>query len=104
MYSTDNSTFTEYTAPIENIADGATLYVYIYYTGTSYKSATMETTVIELVPGDLNGDRLVDSADLALVRQAIIGAATVDGADVNGDGVVDICDLVYVRNIINSLA
>ena len=103
-YSTDNSTFTEYTAPIENIAEGATLYVYIYYTGTSYKSATMETTVIELVPGDLNGDRLVDSADLALLRQAIIGAATVDGADVNGDGVVDICDLVYVRNIINSLA
>ena len=97
-YSTDNSTFTDYTAPIANIEAGATLYVYVYYTGTSYKSDTAEITVVEPVLGDINGDKVVDAADLSLVRQAIIGAATVDGADLNGDGDVDILDLVIVAN------
>ena len=97
-YSTDNSTFTEYTAPIANIEAGATLYVYVYYTGTSYKSATAEITVVEPVLGDINGDKVVDAADLSLVRQAILGAATVDGADLNGDGDADILDLVIVAN------
>ena len=101
-YSTDNATFTDYTAPLENIAKGATLYVYVYYTGTSHKTDTAEVVVIEPVLGDLNGDKVVDSADLALIRQHIIGTATVNGADLNGDDVVDICDLVFASALVNA--
>lgn len=99
-YSVDNATFTDYTAPIENISADTTLYVSIYYTGTSYRSTPVELTVPEKVVGDLNGDNIVDGADLAIVRQHIIGAATAENADVNGDGDVDICDLVAISNLI----
>ncbi|MBP3391074.1 MAG: metallophosphoesterase [Clostridia bacterium] len=97
-YSTDNSTYTEYTAPLENISADTTLYVAIYYTGTSYHSTPASLTVPEKVLGDVNGDKVVDTNDLAIIRQCIIGTASNSAADINGDGIIDICDLVMAVN------
>lgn len=99
-YSTDNSTYTEYTAPLENISADTTLYVAIYYTGTSYHSTPASLTVPEKILGDVNGDKVVDANDLAIIRQCIIGTASNSAADINGDGNIDICDLVMaVKNL-----
>ena len=89
-------------------ANDATLYVKLGLSvtykevATIYYSTPVQVTVIELIPGDLNGDRVVDAADQALVRQAILGNATIEGADLNGDSVVDICDLVYISLLMNA--
>ena len=49
-----------------------------------------------LLPGDINGDGIVNILDLTLVAQ---GFGTGDlTADVNGDGVVNVFDLVFVAN------
>ena len=52
------------------------------------------------LPGDLNGDDLVDAADLDLVRahwgQAVTPGDTFSG-DANGDGAVNSADLDLVR-------
>ena len=49
-----------------------------------------------LLPGDVNGDGIVNILDLTLVAQ---GFGTGDlTADVNGDGVVNVFDLVFVAN------
>jgi len=97
-YSTDNSTYTEYTVPLENISADTTLYVAIYYTGTSYHSTPASLTVPEKILGDVNGDKVVDANDLAIIRQCIIGTASNSAADINGDGIIDICDLVMAVN------
>ena len=49
-----------------------------------------------VVPGDLNGDKIVNILDLIIVAQAMgtYNAA----ADVNGDGVINVFDLVFVAN------
>ena len=49
-----------------------------------------------ILPGDINGDGIVNILDLTLVAQ---GFGTGDlTADVNGDGVVNVFDLVFVAN------
>ena len=52
------------------------------------------------VPGDVNGDGVVNCADLAIVKAAfgtMLGEAGYDArADVNGDGVVNVLDLATV--------
>jgi hypothetical protein len=61
------------------------------------------------LPGDVNGDGVVDAADMTLVQQIILGivhpdAETLVRADVNGNGVVDMGDVVAIDNIINGRA
>ncbi len=55
--------------------------------------------VVQGVPGDVNGDGVVDCADLSLVRAAFGTRVNQAGynprADFNGDGVVDIQDLAF---------
>jgi len=63
-----------------------------------------DSWVIVTIPGDVNGDRLVDVSDLVLTVNAIpsaLGWPNWDSnADINGDGVCDISDLVIcVGNI-----
>ena len=55
------------------------------------------------LPGDLNGDNIVDVDDVALVAKMILGKTPVNLlADLNGDGVVDVEDFaIAVRIILN---
>jgi hypothetical protein len=59
------------------------------------------TRRLDVLPGDVNDDGVVDSRDLVLVRNAFTGLGTVSIApiflDVNGDGVVDVNDYILVR-------
>ncbi len=53
------------------------------------------TLDLDLVLGDINGDNVVDDADLLVVLFEF-GQATTNPVDVNGDGVVDDADLLIV--------
>jgi hypothetical protein len=62
-------------------------------------------TVANILPGDLNGDGVVDIFDLLYLARALNGwsgyvLCPVAG-DVNGDGVVDIFDLLYLARHLN---
>jgi Dockerin type I domain len=66
----------------------------------AYLQAPYQSTLTSMgpsIPGDLNGDGLVNCADLAIVKASFgkkVGQAGFDiRADVNGDGVVNILDL-----------
>ncbi len=53
------------------------------------------------LPGDLNLDQSVDSQDLALLIQALLGEATAEAdGDLNGDGVLDAQDVSALVNLI----
>ena len=58
------------------------------------------------LPGDANGDGIVDALDIVIIVNHIFGLPTeefvFDNADVNGDGVVDALDIVIIVNIIFS--
>jgi len=61
-------------------------------------------TVIDYMPGDLNGDDRVNSADVVLMRRHIVGGYGVSvnefAADVNEDGRVNSADVVLLRRYI----
>ena len=48
------------------------------------------------VPGDLNGDGVVNILDLIIVAEAM--GTDKREADVNGDGVINVMDLVFIAN------
>ena len=52
-----------------------------------------------MVPGDVNGDSLVDIADVNAVINAMLGKAAATNCDVTGDGNVDIADVNKVINL-----
>jgi len=64
--------------------------------GVSRRMFTVATTI----PGDLNGDGVVNCADLAMLRASFglkVGQSGFDPrADVNGDGIIDVRDLAFV--------
>jgi hypothetical protein len=60
-------------------------------------SWTVELTVVEPIPGDYNGDRTVDDADLVLWRLTF-GSTDELAADGNGDRIVDAADYTVWRN------
>ncbi len=49
--------------------------------------------------GDVNGDTVVDVADISAIISVMAGTATYDAADVNGDGTVDVADISSVISI-----
>ncbi len=51
----------------------------------------------ELIPEDANRDWQVDAADLEFVSSRLGQTGKGNSADINGDGIVDIADLVLVR-------
>ena len=63
---------------------------------TSYSSITIKTAM----KGDVNGDNVVDVADIATVISVMASDATLGSvahyADVNGDGTVDVADIAAV--------
>ncbi len=78
---------------------------------TPVSTTSADTTLIYpsvLVPGDANGDNIVDIRDVTVVNQYIIKAVTLDetalaNADVINDGTVDISDLGQLKKFIIKL-
>lgn len=58
-------------------------------------------TVLDFIPGDLNGDQLVSTTDVILLRRHLAGGydLTVDerAADVNADGYINATDVITIR-------
>lgn len=63
-----------------------------------------EVTVIDYVPGDLNGDSVVNMADVVNLRRYIVGGydlnINLDAADVNNDGSINMADVVLIRRYV----
>jgi len=57
----------------------------------TYGRGVYTTSLEACCPGDLNGDSLIDTADLGILISAF-GTTSAD-ADINGDGIVDTADL-----------
>ncbi len=66
--------------------------------------ATCVLTVHNSIPGDANGDNVIDVTDIVGIANSILDHASESfdavAADVNGDGSVDVTDIVVVANII----
>lgn len=60
--------------------------------------------VLEYKPGDLNGDRVVNTTDVVMLMRYIAGGYSViineAAADVNGDGMINTTDVVYIMRYI----
>jgi hypothetical protein len=53
---------------------------------------------INILPGDVNGDRAVSAIDLIDLRRRLVAAGPIDlGLDLNGDGVVNAIDMAALR-------
>lgn len=79
------------------------------YGGDQHNEASASASVsvsIVAVPGDVNGDGVVDCLDLELVKAAFgtkTGQAAFNpSADVNHDGVVNVLDLSYVARMVRA--
>ena len=67
------------------------------YSNTSFAKITIKGSV----PGDVNGDFVVDVADIASVISVMAAGTNASQADVNHDGVVDVAD---IASIISTMA
>jgi hypothetical protein len=83
---TDQSAWVSTTANTETITLKAASAGLILHGPTDY-----ETTEAPGIPGDINGDGVVDTADLGILI-GVFGTNT-PGADINGDMIVDTADL-----------
>jgi len=96
LTSLDNTSSYDYVA-FATTSEGETYYGVI---------RTLETGEGRLIPGDANGDGVVNVTDIVEMVNSILGhpSAKFDpiAADVNGDGVVNVTDIVSVVNIILS--
>jgi len=57
------------------------------------------------LPGDVNGDGVVNLKDVVLIRRAIAGGWSLSkynasAADVNGDGLINLKDVVLIRRAV----
>ena len=77
-------------------------YFYFYDCAGSYivNLGTQEVSLPEGLRGDINGDSIVDVADIATVIDIMAGNGQgPSSADVNGDGVVDVADIADIIDI-----
>ncbi|MCA9289802.1 MAG: hypothetical protein KDA25_01665, partial [Phycisphaerales bacterium] len=58
-----------------------------------------ESSTLMLIPGDLDGNGIVDFADVLLLLNAWGEQCVVCGADLNGDGIVDANDLALILSL-----
>jgi len=65
-------------------------------------SAPFVMTLVEVIKGDVNGDRIVDEADIAEVVNCIMGSPSEKfnsgAADLNGDNKINATDIVLIVN------
>jgi Tol biopolymer transport system component len=112
----DSITYTHETPPIKmsstgsfsfsltDLDPGTTYYFHskAFRQGTSYSQETSFTTnYLASIPGDANGNGVVDMADVIYVEKAILGSVpATPGCDANLDGTIDIADVLQVERII----
>lgn len=65
----------------------------------SFACLWVDGDVEVVVPGDINGDGVVDIADVNAVINAMLGNGDATGADMDGSGIVDIADVNAVINL-----
>ena len=68
------------------------------YTVSNITSFYESANPLNKIEGDINGDKVVDVADLNIVINVALGNATETKADTNSDGVVDVTDINFVIN------
>ena len=61
-------------------------------------TCTATFTAGATLPGDVNGDNIVNALDVVAVINAVLGISSLPAADVNGDGVLNALDVVFVIN------
>ncbi len=66
-----------------------------YYDATGFLASVIKTAT----KGDVNGDNVVDVADISAIISVMAGTGTYAGADVNDDKVVDVADISTVIDI-----
>jgi len=59
--------------------------------------ANSTTTITVTIPGDLNGDGVVNLKDLGMITSNWLKTIPAN-ADVNGDGIINLRDLGYVTS------
>lgn len=74
----------------------------------SYKCFTISSNPVDIqvVPGDINGDTIIDLADLMLCLHHVSGSEVLDGdallaADVDSDGEVNLTDLMRILHYVS---
>lgn len=74
----------------------------------SYKCFTISSNPVDIqvVPGDINGDTIIDLADLMLCLHHVSGSEVLDGdallaADVDSDGEVNLIDLMRILHYVS---
>ena len=104
--STPDTSSAQYTNPIQ-LADTTTLKYFAKDTAGNSESIKSETYIIELAPGDINGDGYIDMEDAILALQInsnIIPVQTVwIEADVNMDNKLGIEEVIYILQKISGL-
>lgn len=107
----------DYTVAYENNTAPGTASVTVTGIGNFKGSQTLsfaildapDTSPIEILPGDIDGDGQIALTDYALIKAIAVGinespdASVIAAADLNGDGVVDMFDLALLDLRINSL-
>jgi len=69
--------------------------------GIQLRATGVESTAVEL-PGDVNGDGVIDVGDVNIIINIMLGKAEAedyDGCDINDDDIVDMADVNQVINI-----
>ena len=73
------------------------------YRGDLLRSGCYQMGADNTIPGDANGDTIVDVLDIITIVSAIMSGETnqlLDSADMNNDGILDILDIITIVNII----
>jgi len=90
-----------YSRSVSGLNLGTTYYyrVRAYNAGGTSGNSSMISVTTSSLPGDANGDCVVDIRDLVFVRNRLFSEDPNDAAaDVNNDSSIDLEDLVIVRN------
>jgi PKD repeat protein len=96
-------------APVHTYAQGGSYDVSLTVTNIYGQESEPHTETVQLgsniMPGDINGDLLLNILDIVLVVNFILGSDTPDAsefaaADLNSDGILNILDVVTLTNLI----
>lgn len=98
----------------ENVAENEEIEIALSYdngaiidgdmTPLSISTVNGKISIISYIPGDANGDGLVNTTDVVYIRRYVAGGYGITineaAADVNNDGLINTTDAVYIRRYI----